>query len=182
MYLPGMSWVKPPPRKREKKNKWAKVEPWHDMKFMSFLEEFPPILQGTPIGDIVTGVSLFFRIHRKTSAPLSFPTIVASRQALRPVDHMHKKHGKIKDTRWFKDLCIPALVGGHQQPLKGSRELTIPKKGTFAELPGNHVFSFRRLEKKGREDKCHLKKWLVKLILVNHTPWNWHIYLDLPYN
>ena len=33
------------------------------------------------------------------------------------------------------------IVGGYLKPWKGSRELTIPKKVAFAELPGNVCFT-----------------------------------------
>jgi len=41
---------------------------------------------------------------------------------------------------------LSPIVGGHQQPLKGSRKLTIPKKVTIAELPG--VFSKTKITQK----------------------------------
>ena len=41
-------------------------------------------------------------------------------------------------TRWFNPWPFYPVVGGHQQPLKGS--LNHPKKVTFAELPGRWWF------------------------------------------
>ena len=49
----------------------------------------------------------------------------------------------VMPARWFNPWPFSSPnVGGHQQPLKGSRELTIPKRSLFAELPVLLLCSF----------------------------------------